>query len=124
MEAKKVGEYFRNLNDKKILFLFVAVHLLYAIFWCCLKSDLFIDEYWTYGLANHAGSVVMEIENGKEYVGTGPFDGFFTVGGYHRPLIMPMFGRNRRQMYIHLFTMSSFTQSVNFFQVCSANGLV
>ncbi len=105
METKKFGEHFRNLNYERILLLFILIHLVYAIFWCCLKSDLFIDEYWTYGLANHAGDVVMTIENGKEYAGTGPFDKFFTVGEYRRPLIMPMSGHNRKQMYIRLFTM-------------------
>lgn len=80
METKKFGEHFRNLNYERILLLFILIHLVYAIFWCCLKTDLFIDEYWTYGLANHAGDVVMTIENGKEYAGTGPFDKFFTVG--------------------------------------------
>lgn len=66
-------------RQKKIIFLFIVLHLLYAFIWGWLKTDCYVDEYFTYGLANYEGSILMEVENGKAYTGTEVFDKYFTV---------------------------------------------
>ena len=43
------------------------------------KTDYYIDEVWTYGLANHIGSTQPVIEFGKQYFEMGPYEDFVEV---------------------------------------------
>lgn len=43
------------------------------------KYDYYVDEVWTYGLANNIGSIMPTIELGHEYSGIGPFESFVEV---------------------------------------------
>lgn len=70
----------QNKNNKKIILAgFIVLHLMYAGFWGWMKKDCYVDEYWTYGLANNVGSITMQVEDGKSYNGTYPFDRYMTV---------------------------------------------
>lgn len=92
-------------RQKKIIFLFIVLHLLYAFIWGWLKTDCYVDEYFTYGLANYEGSILMEVENGKAYTGTEVFDKYFLRLLPKELLIFLMFGHSRLRMCILLFTM-------------------
>ncbi len=59
-----------------IIIIFVAA---IALFFGSRKTDYYIDELWTYGLANNIGSINPDIEFGKEYSGMGPYEDFFVV---------------------------------------------
>ena len=77
--VKQVRKSSREIKTVYFLVLFIFIHLLYAIFWGGLKQDAYIDEYWSYGLANNMGSIVVRPENGIVYQGPELFHDFFAV---------------------------------------------
>ena len=39
-------------KSRWLFFLVLFLQLLFAVFWCTQKSGYFVDELWSYGLAN------------------------------------------------------------------------
>ncbi len=66
-------------KERAILGIIVVFVATITIFLATRKMDYYIDELWTYGLANNIGNTLPDIEFGKVYSGMGPYGDFFVV---------------------------------------------
>lgn len=73
-------------KSRWLFFLVLFLQLLFAVFWCTQKSGYFVDELWSYGLANsyykpyvYVGSPVEDGWVSGEYFGN-----YLTVDAEHR----------------------------------------
>ena len=57
----------------------IAVHLLFLVALGNQKVNYHVDEFLTYGLSNHPGSIHLSFEDGKTYQGIGGFQDYLTA---------------------------------------------
>lgn len=66
-------------RDKIVILLTIILICLFAIYYGNNKVNYYVDEVWTYGLANHLSGIYPQVEEGAVYSGLGPFDDFVKV---------------------------------------------
>ena len=67
------------MKEKLLIGLLIIISFITVLFFGYRKVNYHVDEVWTFGLANHVGSISPDIEYGKEYSGTGFYDDFMQV---------------------------------------------
>ena len=66
-------------QEKIIVCLIILLVAIITVSFGNRKVDYYIDELWTYGLANNIDSTQPNIEFGREYSGMGPYETFMEV---------------------------------------------